>query len=321
MKARMRVCLLALGVCLVLLLLGRQRTTFIAAAEARDPAAAGAPAAPTQLPRHTVVVFIQGLLGSLQNGREAPVGDCRPEVFSCIKDALLQSGLGYSADDFLEFSWAEGSVDANGVWQPQPYGCRDVTDNRMMAEIFKLHQMLEDYAHAHQAEFVTNYVLIGHDVGGLLAYLDLEAEIATMRIDASYRLGAVISLDSPLGGVDRESVLAWSAGRLDPACFAGEPLDLLVLLSNLVGERAGGGLYQVDLAGRAQDAGIRIYTLGNTADTLYAHIGAGTQLVAYANEAILDDYGDSGDGHLAVLSSPDAVSLVASFVGPQPLSP
>lgn len=302
--------------------------------------AAPPPTTAPALPVHTVVVFVQGLDSQLTNGDEGSDRFCpaSPEVgegaFACIKQKLYDD-YGYTADDFLEYSYNGGTADSAG-WHPRDYSCSDVVNESLTNSADMLHRMLVGYAHAHTQQY-TQYVIIGHSLGGMVAFADLAQESSqsgdSSLTDPYYAVSGVITIDSPLAGVSLSNTDGLrsrldAAGAVNLECFAGTPI---ATLNALTANRDQTNSDNQNTVYIAQQAGISVYTLGNSSDVLYTGEES-TQVVQGTNSGTNSpsDYGWGGctagavvlyhdciPGHAALLSESGGVAAIAAYVGNQ----
>lgn len=204
-----------------------------------------------------VVVFIQGLYttydGETQtNGVEGP-------RFSTLKAAFLDNG--YRAQDLLDYSYTGGTVTdggANdGAWRPNHYPCT-ITDRAANDSLSVLEDMLRAYRDAHDG---VHFTLVGHSLGGYLAYLEGAREAARPdgdRLD----IDVVVTLDAPLLGVDADKKAIIDQIPCEKTYIAG---------AQIVADKQDAALHvkrQSETAAMAE-AGIRLATLGNTNDCLW----------------------------------------------------
>jgi hypothetical protein len=263
-------------------------------------------------PNTRVVVFIQGLYttydadGTQSNALEGP-------RFSTLKRAFL--GAGYEPHDLLDYSYAGGSVAADGRWRPAHYAC-ELTDRTADESLVVLEQMLRDYRQRHPD---AHFTLVGHSLGGYLAFLEGARE--ARRPDGE-KLGidAVITLDAPLQGASPDKRAIIDLIPCEKTYVAGAQVVADKLEPATPEIRRG-------QAREMAEAGIRLATLGNTQDCLWntGHClpgatwiddGAtqyvdGAELVAtYAIDAppLLT--------HDAILAHAPAVAAVVGFAGP-----
>lgn len=206
-------------------------------------------------PGSRVVVFLQGVYTALDEDGTIDVG-WEDHAFDKIKAAYIAAG--YNEAQLVDFSYNGGTVSETGEWIPNPYGCTD-TDRPSAQNLAPLETMLRDYRAKHpQAHFT----LIGHSLGGYLAFLEAERE---SRRSESDRLGidTVITLAAPLKGVSADKKIALDvAVPCDKTYAAAAEIVADKERPDIAALRAG----QVE-AMRA--AGIRLATLGNNGDCLY----------------------------------------------------
>lgn len=298
----------------------------------------------TPLATRTVVVFIQGVGTRLSGGDEEPNPDCpiSPVVgggtFACLKQALTLGPYSYSSNDFLEYSYKGGEV-VDGRWAATDYDCHDIGQNTLRDDALTLHSMLGRYAEAH-SDLWTQFVLVGHSFGGLVAFTGLQDE--SLNREMPYRVRAVITLDSPLKGVSAPTIDAWPNFVQEP-CFV-TPLTGFDELREMASDRSETVARQGAIADAAAAAGISLYTLGNLDDCMYrvAELGCrpdlvvglnpffdetDTQIMERTSVQVFDlmSLGTAGGfmagGHGVILSDPGMVSRTASYVGGQSAAP
>ena len=192
------------------------------------------------------------------------------QLFAPLQAAL--SAKGWRA--FLPFGYA-GGAEANGAWQPALYGC-EATGASVAKDVAGLTGMLAADAAAHPGR---RYVLVGHSLGGLVAWSYLAALRAGQT--AGPQLAGVVTVDAPLRGVGADKRLAAALG----GC-GGLALDELGGLSARAAELASAW---ADRAAWARGSGVHVATVGNEADCLYFPRLAGCD-VPYA-----DLFGSSDD--------------------------
>ncbi len=152
-------------------------------------------------PGTRVVIFIQGIYTTYDaNGTQGSLVE--RHRFDTLKGEFVAHG--YKESALLDFSYAGGSVDANGAWHPAAYGC-ELTDRRPDDNLAPLEKMLADYRARHPN---AHFTLVGHSLGGYLAFLEGAREAAR---PAGGKLGidVVVTLDAPLSGVsaDKKTIL------------------------------------------------------------------------------------------------------------------
>jgi pimeloyl-ACP methyl ester carboxylesterase len=258
-----------------------------------------------------VVVFIQGIYTTYD--AEGTQGTAlEAHRFDAVKAAFVARG--YEGERLLDFSYNGGEFDDDGAWQPAPYDCAD-TDRLPEANLAPLEQMLRDYREEHPN---AHFALVGHSLGGYLAFLAGARDAAR---DEGDRLGidVVVTLDAPLRGVSADKKTILDLVPCDKTYQAGADLVAARLDPATDGVRA----YQ---AGVMAQAGVRLATLGNINDCLFATarcVGGdwaddgGTQFLqgqasisqAYEVESALLD------SHDAILTHAAAIADAVAFVG------
>src|SRR4051812_36586792 len=116
-------------------------------------------------PDTRVVVFIQGLYTSYGLDGTTSVG-VEPHTFDTLKFALQTKG--YPAPRLLDYSYAGGSIASDGRWIPREYSC-EITDRASAESLAVLENMLADYKQRHPK---AHFTLVGHSLGGYLAFLE-----------------------------------------------------------------------------------------------------------------------------------------------------
>ena len=206
-------------------------------------------------PGSRVIIFMQGVYTSLdEDGTDGIIWE--DHAYDKMKAKFVEAG--YDRAQLLDFSYAGGTVDEAGVWHPAPYECA-ITDRPSDVNLAVLETLLRDYRARHPD---AHYTVIGHSLGGYLAYLE---GVRESQRPEEERLGVdvVVTLDAPLNGVsvDKKIALDVAVGCAKtyqaPAEIVAdkENPDIRILRQT-----------QVD-AMRA--AGIRLATIGNNGDCLY----------------------------------------------------
>lgn len=262
-------------------------------------------------PDTRVVVFIQGLYTTYDvSGTQGTLTE--DHRFDTLKRRFLDSG--YEKSDLLDFSYAGGTVTGDGVWKPHPYGC-ELTDRPPHESLEPLEQMLRDYRDAHPG---VHFTLVGHSLGGYLAFLEGAREAARPD-DEKLDIDVVVTIDAPLLGVsaDKKTVM-----------------DLVPCAKTF---EAGGDLVRLKAdpstpqTRRQQTAlmakqGVRLATFGNEYDCLYntAHCVGGNWADDSATQvldgqaAVATMYRVSANAlasHDAIVAHPQLVRDVVAFVG------
>ena len=263
-------------------------------------------------PGTRVVVFIQGLYTTYDtSGTQGTVGETHR--FEAMKAAFLAKG--YAASSLLDFSYAGGTVGADGAWHPADYGC-EITDRSPDQNLAPLEKMLKDYRTAHPTSHIT---LVGHSLGGYLAFLEGARDAARASSD---KLGVdvVVTLDAPLKGVSADKKIIIDILPCDKTYIAG---------GDLVASKADPSTpdvrrYQAAIMARE---GVRLATLGNEFDCLYStnHCVAGGAFSDDGSTQYLEGEASISTvyrieapaflSHDAIVSDPTVVRDAAAFVG------
>ncbi len=262
-------------------------------------------------PNTRVVVFMQGLYSSLD--ASGPVTDgVEPHTFDTLKQAFIAKG--YDPAKLLDFSYAGGTISADGAWHPAPYGC-EITDRTSDQNLVPLERMLSDYRAAHPK---AHFTLVGHSLGGYLAFLEGARE-AARPLAQQLGIDAVVTLDAPLKGVnaDKKFVLDISSPCAKTYLAGGELVEVRQ-------DPATPATRAAQAAAMAQQ-GIRLATLGSDFDCLYNLpycIGSGTNdtdsqflpgqaALSRAYEIHINPF----LSHFAILANAAAVADTVRFVG------
>ena len=207
-------------------------------------------------PDTRVVVFVQGLYTSLDTDGTTTVG-LEPHSFDTLKQALVAKG--YPAPRLLDYSYAGGTMTDDGRWVPQPYSC-EITDRAPAESLAVLETMLADYRRQHPK---AHFTLVGHSVGGYLAFLEGAREAG--RTDGNkLAVDEVVTFDAPLKGVsaDKKAIID-IASPCAKTYIAG--VDLVQARNDPTT-----GSTRATQAAAMAASGIRLATLGNSMDCLYA---------------------------------------------------
>ncbi|HZQ97199.1 MAG TPA: hypothetical protein VFC93_00125 [Chloroflexota bacterium] len=171
-------------------------------------------------------------------------------LFAPLQTALAAKGW----HAFVPFGYA-GGAEVGGAWQPAPYSC-PATAGPVTRDVAALAALLAADAAAHPGR---RYVLVGHSLGGLVAWSYLAALRSGQT--AAAPLAGVVTVDAPLRGIGADKRLAGALG----GC-GGAVLDEL------------GGLYAradqlapawAELAAWAGGRGVKVATVGSGGDCLY----------------------------------------------------
>ena len=261
-----------------------------------------------------VVVFIQGLYTTYDG--ETQSTSIEGPRFSTLKAAFLDNG--YREQDLLDYSYAGGTVAEGGAndgrWRPNHYDCT-LTDRAANDSLSVLEDMLRDYRDAHDG---VHFTLVGHSLGGYLAYLEGAREAARPD-DQRLDIDVVVTLDAPLLGVDSDKKTVIDLVACEKTYIAGAQIVADKQDPGIVSRRAS----ETD---RMAAAGIRLATLGNTNDCLW-NTGrclpgqtwvddSGTQyLDGAAARFTYEVAANPLQSHDAILGHPPAVADTIAFVG------
>ena len=263
-------------------------------------------------PGSRVVIFMQGLYTSLDADGTDDIG-WEDHAFDKMKAQFVAAG--YNESQLLDFSYNGGTVSEQGTWTPNTYACND-TDRVSSQNLERLEQMMRDY----RAKYPdAHFTIVGHSLGGYLAYLEGVRESARPDAEKLHVDGAV-TLHAPLNGVSVDKKLALDAAVRCPKTYnAAAEMVADKLNPDIAAVRAA----QVD-AMRA--AGIRLATLGTPGDCLFYFA------LCFGGSAIADDretqYIPSADlvrrydvnskspiSHFALIAHPAALIDIVAFVG------
>ena len=262
-------------------------------------------------PDTRVVVFIQGLYTSYDADGTTSVG-IEPHTFDTLKQAFIAKG--YPAPRLLDYSYAGGSIADDGRWVPQEYSC-EITDRASDESLAVLEKMLSDYKQRHPK---VHFTLVGHSLGGYLAFLEGAREAGRGDAD-KLAIDGVVTFDAPLKGV--------SADKKAIIDFASPCAKTYIAGVDLVAARNDPTTAQTRAAQAAAMAhtGVRLATLGNNDDCLYnlpLCIGGGsddTDSQTLPGEAALSMSYDAPTNpllsHFIILVHPPAVADAVAFVG------
>jgi hypothetical protein len=244
-------------------------------------------------PANEFVVLVDGLCSTLEVGQAVGASFLGE---GGLYDRLLSAG--WPADSIVPYSYRGGSVGGDGRWQPKPYACEDSRDQNLAADAGFFAAQLGAIGAAHPGAV---FHLVGTSLGGVVVFTEL-VRLATLDgwvIPGGARLGAVVTLDSPIGGVPfvdevcgfapdecggspipapnsalRDMSTIWDSGSGHPA---GGKRSIAAVLPN---PSASVSLSPVaprrnqELAfGAVQDHGVRVLTIGNVRDWLFAPFG------------------------------------------------
>jgi pimeloyl-ACP methyl ester carboxylesterase len=259
-----------------------------------------------------VVIFVQGIYTTYDSsGTEMTAVE--GHRFNVLKNAF--AARGYQRSSLLDFSYAGGTVAHDGTWNPTAYNC-EMTDRSAADNLAQLEQMMRDYRQRHPN---AHFALVGHSLGGYLAFLEGARE-AERPSDDKLGVDVVVTLDAPLKGVSIDKKVIFDAIPCDKTYLAGADIVADKLNPSI------GDARRAQTARMAQE-GVRLATLGNLWDCLWntAHCLPGspfiddsdTQVLA-GEAAVSNTYTVAAAAllsHDAILADPIAVSDAVTFVG------
>ena len=260
-----------------------------------------------------VIVFLQGYYTHLDANGTAGTG-VEERTFDTLKASFLARG--YAATDFLDYSYNGGAVDGDGAWDPADYACGD-TDRRSEEHLVHLERMLRDYRREHPG---THFALVGHSLGGYLAFLEGARE-AERADDDRLDIDVVVTLDAPLKGVDVDKKIILDS-------FVPCEVKTYVAGAEIVAAKldAGTPALRAAQAAAMAEAGIRVATLGNENDCLFAlnrclgpqYVDDGATQTLPGQAAVATMYPIVSNpflSHVAILADATVVQDAATFVG------
>jgi hypothetical protein len=260
-------------------------------------------------PDTRVIVFLQGIYTTYDGETQSTAVE--GPRFSTLKEAFR--AVGYEAGDILDFSYNGGTVTDAGAWAPNNYTC-EATDRVADENLAYLEQMLRDYRDANKG---VHFALVGHSLGGYLAYLEGVRE-ADRPEDEKLDIDAVVTLDAPLKGIDADKKAIIDAIPCEKTYQAGAEIVAQKFDPTIAATRAAA-------AGRMAAAGVRLATVGNLNDCLWNTSrclpGSGfvddsaTQFVDGATVFSYEVSSSPLSSHDAILAHPPAVADVVKFVG------
>jgi hypothetical protein len=149
------------------------------------------------------VIFLRGLANSL-NDNQASTGAIvgMDTVLGTLKRVFPGASTAPSASTrFLQYSYA-GSSAANGL--PLAYTCVATVTNSIFKDVLLLDTQIKNAFKIEPPGAQVDLYLIGHSLGGVvaMAYMDFLAQGGLgVSLPAGAHLKAVVTMDSPLGGV------------------------------------------------------------------------------------------------------------------------
>lgn len=259
-----------------------------------------------------VVIFLQGIYTSYDAaGTQESLAEVRR--YDTLKAAFVARGYDKSA--LLDFSYAGGTVSNDGTWHPASYTCEQ-TDRAPDTNLAPLEQMLKDYRKAHPN---THFTLIGHSLGGYLAFLEGARE-AARQPGEKLAVDVIVTLDAQLLGVDADKKII---------------IDLLPCGKTYL---AGGDIVATKQDPRTPDVrryqaavmaeqGVRLATLGNEYDCLFntPHCVPNGPFVDDTDSQFLPGQASISKryridaspflSHDAIVADPNAIADTVAFVG------
>lgn len=278
--------------------------------------------------RSKLFVFVQGINSSLTSKQAAAQGGDGTDT-SFFKNGHLGTYLqtqGFLNARYLEYSYAPlGSTDTG---QPKPYTCQDTYNYPLATHIISLSQQIHS---AIQNNPNTDVYIIAHSMGGIIAFgylaslLEHVGNAVSLPQNGSM-LKAVVTLDSPLGGVTtnfdyKKLILLRSlpCERLDAlntiAINQMQALFQTATSSTAQGATAsivkailnGGYLSNQKVANDAKRATITVLTVGNTYDLLWRPSVCNQQLKTniqdFSSTQWLQDEGDRSQVYSRMFTS------------------
>ncbi len=229
-------------------------------------------------PQRKAIVLLQGVCTAIGAGTGTD-----NTTFTALQNLLKTPAYGYADADYLLYSYRGGALDPRGQWVHQPYGLSDpIQQNFHGTSWSALHDALLAPYHRHHPN--TTFVLVGHSLGGMVAWEELKRELAAPA-GAPLLLSSVVTVDSPLHGIDRPELLLANLLRLFPR--VGTRLDCAlrgqaarVLLAVHLAPHTSSDL--VALANRAVGRGITVTTAGNSDDCVWSPDRCGVPLSGMA---------------------------------------
>ena len=147
-------------------------------------------------PLRKAIVLLQGVCTALNHSSSTT-----NTTFTALQNLLKTATYHYADADFLVYSYKGGAINAQGQWVHNAYGLTDpISQNFHSTSWSALHdQLLVPYHRRHPN---TTFVLVGHSLGGMVAWEELKREMAAPSTQPPL-LSAVLTVDSPLHGIDR----------------------------------------------------------------------------------------------------------------------
>ena len=275
------------------------------------------PASAFTASRSKLFVFVQGIHSSLTPQQAAAQGGDGTDT-SFFDNGHLGTYLqtqGFLNARYLQYSYAP--LGSTNTGQPKPYTCQDTYSYPLATHIISLSQQIHS---AVQNNPNTDVYIIAHSMGGIIAFGYLASLLehvgnAVPLPQNGSMLKAVVTLDSPLGGVttnlDYRKLIflrSLSCERLDAlntiAVSQMQALFQTATSSTAQGATAsivkailnGGYLSNQKVANDAKRAMITVLTIGNTYDLLWRPSVCNQQLKTnmqdFSSTQWLQDEGD-----------------------------
>ena len=263
-------------------------------------------------PGTRVVIFIQGIYTTYDaSGTQSSLVE--RHRFDTLKAEFLARG--YKASALLDFSYAGGTVGADGSWRPAPYGC-ELTDRRADDNLAPLEKMIGDYRTHHPN---AHFTLVGHSLGGYLAFLEGAREAARPAAD-KLAIDVVVTLDAPLSGVSSDKKTILDIIPCEKTYLAGGDIVAQKLDPTTTATRSA---QTAEMAAQ----GVRLATIGNPYDCFWnpGHCLPGSWVDDTATQ-FLDGQASISNAytiqtaplasHDAIVADANAVRDTVAFVGP-----
>ncbi len=264
-------------------------------------------------------ILIDGLCSELASGADVTVN------FSGtggIEQRLTAAG--WSAESIVGYSYRGGTIDAGGQWVPTPYGCEDSRDQGLASAVDHLEDQVAALAAAHPGARIH---LIGFSQGGLVGFGFLaRLAAAGWAMPAGASLASVVTLDTPLGGAPFIEFLCtfapdYCGGRSTPAeestlrdmgAIWDTGLDHPAGGNRSIAQRLGAGLAsnQSLALTAARSHGVKVMTVGNVRDWLYAPAGPDAGTLSFLDtQWLTSDDGGAGIFARAINAGPSSCPL------------
>lgn len=155
------------------------------------------------VPHNSVAIFLQGIntaLISKQIAKQINSGHKATSIIGMGDIPTDVSSTLPSNTQFFEYSY-EGTGLKTG--NPIPYNCQDTFSQPIATDISLLHQQIFRIARTEPKGTQTDIYLVGHSLGGGVAfgYVAFLEQHLIVPLPSGVHLKAVITLDSPIGGV------------------------------------------------------------------------------------------------------------------------